>query len=384
MNVTIKLALPLMLLSLTACQANPVCSNETCGDGTVCNADTGQCEVGEDPGTETTESTNACTTNADCEDSTQRCDNGECVSNCEGVVCNEAAGEVCDPTSGLCVGGAGACNIDEDCEDGQLCEENVCVGDRYAACDEDAPCSSTLSCRYGVGFSFCVETCESNDTCFGYEFCVPEGMPGLQDFTSHCFWNTCAPGGGVNNTMQDAQWLAPCDVAALGDAAGSCYGPFDNGSEEFGWCLAQRGGAALGEDCLQEARQGDAMACSEGICAFGSNVCSNICGIDDGLACSESGDSACYPQASPNGVCYPTVENPPGLGEPCSGDGDLMPCQDDLLCGYPNGDPNEPMACVEICDSKAAVGGPASCQEGQTCYIFDTVNTPRAGICITL
>jgi hypothetical protein len=184
--------------------------------------------------------------------------------------------------------------------------------------------------------------------------------------------------------MQDTDWLAPCDVAAAGDGEGFCYGPYFNGTEDFGYCIAHRGGAALGEACSSEARQGDALACSEGLCAYGSNICSNICSIDDGIACSESGDAACYPQAAANGVCYPTVDNPPGLGEACSGDSDVMPCQDDLLCGYPNGDPNEAMACVEICDSRAAVGGPASCQEGQTCYVFDSANNPRAGVCITL
>ncbi|MBT6179426.1 MAG: hypothetical protein HOI23_19445, partial [Deltaproteobacteria bacterium] len=223
MNIFVKLAFLLMLACLTACQSDSGCSVDTCGDGTVCNADTGQCEIGDDSADD---STNTCTTDADCSDSTQRCDNGECVAKCKDVVCNEAAGELCDPTSGLCVGGTGTCNIDEDCEDNQLCEENVCVGGRYAECDEDALCSSALSCRYGIGFSFCVESCESNDTCFGYESCIPEGMPGLQDFASHCFWNTCAPGGGLNNNMQDKEWLAPCDVAALGDEAGVCYGPF--------------------------------------------------------------------------------------------------------------------------------------------------------------
>ena len=379
MKLTTLLSLLILLFVHTGCTSASTCSDDTCGEGTVCNETTGLCEVAtDDPNAQ------SCETDSDCNDATMRCDNSVCVPKCEGVTCNESAGEVCDPTTGDCVGGADSCNIDEDCGDEQVCEENVCVGDRYGDCDESTPCASNLSCHYGVGFSFCVEACETTDQCYGAEFCVPEGMPGLQDFAFHCFVNTCAPGGGVNNNMQDTEWLAPCDVAAFGDGAGVCFGPYNNGFEDFGYCVAQRGSALIGEACSQEARQGDELSCAEGVCAYGTNVCTNTCSIDDGVPCSETGDSACYPSVATNGVCYPTVENPPGLGESCSGDGDVMPCQDDLLCGYPNGDPNEPMACVEICDSMAPVGGPASCQEGQTCYVFDAQVNPRAGVCITL
>ena len=378
-------SLLLVVLVQTGCTSSTTCSDDTCGEGTVCNASTGLCELADDTGETTESETTSCVTDADCDDATQRCDNGTCVSKCDGVTCNEAAGEICDPTTGLCVGGSGGCNLDEDCGDGQVCEEGLCVGGRYAGCDGQNPCSSKLSCRYGIGFSFCVEACESHDSCFPNEACTPPDLPGFQDFAGHCFWNACAPGGGMNNNMQDREWLERCDVAEPGDNAGIFYGPIFNGTENFAWCLAQRGGAALGEPCSQQARQGDDDACSEGICAYGTNICSPVCGIDDGIACSESGDSACYPQVSPNGVCYPTVANPPGLGEPCTIDSPSgMPCKDDLLCGYPTGDTTEPTVCVEICDSQAAVGGPASCQEGQTCVVFDPNTNPRAGVCLNL
>ena len=381
MKLKYLLSLLVIILVQTGCTSSTTCSADTCGEGTVCNEATGLCEVTEDT---TEQDVTSCETDSDCSDATLRCDNNICVPKCENVTCNEAAGEICDPTSGLCVGGEGACNIDEDCGDEQVCEANLCVGGRYADCDESTPCSSNLNCSYGVGFSLCVEPCGSTDECFGAEFCVPPGMAGLQDFAGHCFVNTCAPGGGANNSMQDTEYLAPCDVTDIGDGAGTCYGPFFNGFEYFGYCVAQRGKATLGEACTQEARQVDATACAEGICALGSNVCSSTCAVGDGIACSESGDSACYPAAAANGVCYPTVENPPGLGEPCSTGGDVMPCQDDLLCGYPNGDPSEAMACVKICDSMAPVGGAASCDEGQTCYVFDSANNPRGGVCINL
>jgi len=232
-----------------------------------------------------------------------------------------------------------------------------------------------------VGFSYCVPPCETADTCYVTETCVPEGVAGLQDFAFHCFINTCAPGGGIYNNMQDTEWLAPCNVIEVGD--GYCLGPYNNGTENFGYCYATRGGAALGEDCLYGSFQGEDLSCAEGFCAYGLNKCVSTCTVDDGIACSETGDSSCYPLAATNGICYPAIENAPGLGEPCNTDSELMPCGDDLLCGYPNGDLDEDMACVEICDSQAPVGGAASCQEGQTCYVYDAENNPRAGVCIT-
>ena len=238
-------SLLLVVLVHTGCTSSTTCSDDTCGEGTVCNASTGLCELADDTGETTESETTSCVTDADCDDATQRCDNGTCVSKCDGVTCNEAAGEICDPTTGLCVGGSGGCNLDEDCGDGQVCEEGLCVGGRYAGCDGQNPCSSKLSCRYGIGFSFCVEACESHDSCFPNEACTPPDLPGFQDFAGHCFWNACAPGGGMNNNMQNREWLERCDVAEPGDNAGICYGPIFNGTENFAWCLAQRGGAAL-------------------------------------------------------------------------------------------------------------------------------------------
>ena len=72
-----------------------------------------------------------CSNDLDCADAdfctNDACDEGTCVNtdvDCEG--------DVCDPADGTCV----ECLIDDDCEEGETCDDNMCVAD---GCPEGTP-----------------------------------------------------------------------------------------------------------------------------------------------------------------------------------------------------------------------------------------------------
>lgn len=87
-------------------------SNDDCGDGQYCNIITRQCET-------------ACEEHADCED-----------------------GFLCHSESGVCIASGAACIDDDGCGDGEVCEDEVCVPEGDASCDDVSDC-------YDLGDFYC-------------------------------------------------------------------------------------------------------------------------------------------------------------------------------------------------------------------------------------
>ena len=218
------------LIALSACSSTDEdtgCTASSCGEGTVCDAATGQCVL---------DDSNDCLDDSECTDGLV-CRNSECVSRCDGVQCS--TGQTCDPTTGLCEddgtgggGGEGDCSSDEDCAaQGVSCIDGACLAGAFADCSQ-FECQDGLNCATGIIGSQCLVPCSEASDCGIIEQCLTDPPVFLAGFRDHCFANTCGPfdqfppGDIRTNILQDAQYLGPCPVS--GDADGGiCWGEFD-------------------------------------------------------------------------------------------------------------------------------------------------------------
>lgn len=276
--------------SAGACVAR--CAGVICPTGSLCEETTGACVA--DPG-------RACTGDPDCGDGTMRCVEGVCVSRCADVVCDEEAGEICDPSTGTCVGGS-SCGDTADCLAGSVCEAGRCVRARFSDCSGGASCAAGLTCVGNGQPSLCTSPCAAITDCAISERCADEGAGAFAGF---CLPNLCRPGGDAFGFFQDAQWLGPCDAAGRGD--GICVGPFGAGDQASGLCMGS-GTAPPGASCSAEATHGEAEACAESVCigatAEQHGTCLVLC-----LQAAEPGSTG----ACPAGACM-AIPSDPHLG----------------------------------------------------------------------
>ena len=325
-----------------------------------------------------------CEADSDCPDGTQRCDNGECVSKCEGVVCDDDVGEICDPTTGACVGGSESCTNDDDCSGGTFCEEEICVNDRLSqACSESSPCAAGLECVAGP-VTMCVEPCTSNADCTTIEYCMtPDFVPiaPMAAFTNYCFPNLCAPGGDQFGVVQDTEYFAECSSKGTEGSTGICVGPIEGLDQ--GICTDIDGGQLpIGSSCDFDADQGSEDTCAGAFCAEPvlDGTCSELCTVLGEPTCQSGvlGTNTCLPSfsggtGSGNGLCIPSL-NPSDAGATCDpGENGVNaaggPCVDGYGCGpadFANLESGE-FACSQWCNP-ASAEGESDCAEGETCY----------------
>ncbi|RMG20431.1 MAG: hypothetical protein D6729_02870 [Deltaproteobacteria bacterium] len=315
------------------------CAGVICGSGETCNPQTGQCES----------SGGSCTVDADCADNTQRCDNGTCVSKCEGVVCDTTRGQTCEPTTGQCVGGSTGCTTDADCDQqaGEVCDTTAgeCKGGPFFSCTSDPmACATGYDCvNLGRQGSVCLKSCADATECTGLVDTCVVGTGSVID--GYCFLNFCRPGGDPQDpTVQDAQYLGPCDAAATGD--GVCVGPLDDQQgnlQDYGLCFGS-GQAGLLQPCNLNAGDGDALACAAGyICGTdGSSddgLCVELCSVRDAKTCQDMdigngpAPAACQPVWEFNGACLPSSGG--AEGSSCDPMAQSLPCADGLTCDAP-------------------------------------------------
>lgn len=344
------------------------CEGVVCRSGFVCETDTGDCVADPD---------RACASDADC-DETQRCDGEVCVSRCAGVTCNEEAGEVCNPSTGACVG-SNRCEVATDCPgEAQVCEGSYCVGGNLADCSARQACAAGLDCVGTAGFMRCLAPCEATTDCLVHERCVLDDGGQVGSFANHCLINFCRPGGDEYGFYQDAEYMGACDANGSGD--GICIGPFP-GEGESGACFGS-GTAAAGAGCSATASHGDAQACSAGYCAGaeddGMGNCLAFCSLFDGTSCDPIStiSTACYPVWGVNGLCAPQVADPAAVGEACVQVGFQLACEEEAAC-LPDGDAS---SCQALCDVDAEAGAAGSCATG-TCELLQPGANLHLGAC---
>ncbi|MBT6435343.1 MAG: hypothetical protein HOK28_19765 [Deltaproteobacteria bacterium] len=330
-----------------------------------------------------------CEADSDCPDGTQRCDNGECVPKCEGVVCNEDIGEICDPTTGACVGGSDTCETSDDCSGGQICEEGLCVLSRLSDCTGGKACAAGLDCVEGP-VSLCVAPCADHTACSIFEYCMtPDMVPiaPMAAFTNYCFPNLCNPGGDAFGVFQDTPYNGPCDVVEDGDGAGRCIGPIDENIQ--GICADFQGQLGIGESCDAAALQGSENTCLDSFCAEPvlGGTCSQLCNVTEGATCEAGtlGATSCLPSFTEgNGLCIPGLAMAEAgascTADPATGLNSGGPaCVDGYACV--STDPSsEDQVCVAWCNPNAAEGEANGCSETEICF---TEGAPDGtGVCI--
>jgi len=241
------------------------------------------------------------------------------------------------------------CVVDADCDDGNVCTDDTCVGgacqytNNTVACDDGLYCTLTDTCSGGscVGSG---DTCpgqmcdEVGDVCAD---CLVDGDcdDGLYcNGVETCVGGVCQPGAAV-----DCGDLVGCTDDSCNETTDSCDnvandancgdGLYCNGVETCDPVLDCQAGTTV--DC------GDLVGCTDDSCNETTDSCDNItndanCG--DGLYC--------------NGVetCDPVLDCQAGTAVDC---GDLVGCTDD--------------SCNETTDSCDNLANDANCGDGLYC-----------------
>jgi len=215
------------------------------------------------------------------------CEQNVCVPDVECNVDQDCdAGEIC--VVNLCVPDV-ECNVDQDCIDGEVCVANECVPD--VECNIDQDCAAGEVCTGNV----CVPgvECNVNQDCPVGEICVAkECVPDVE-----CNVDQDCPAGEIcfaNECMPDVE----CNIdqeCALGEicAANECMlniecsvdGDCDAGERCEGNTCVPDIECSLDQDC------DDDNQCTVGLCDTGAGVCTNT-ELQDGTVC-DNGNGVC-------------------------------------------------------------------------------------------
>jgi len=417
-----------------ACEAMPaneggICNdNNTCTNNDVCTSGvcTGTPIAGCDP----------CSVAADCDDGNLCTDDschpaGVCIHSNNSAACNDGQfctatdvcsagscvgtgdpcpGQLCDETNNVCVD----CLVHADCDDGNICTTDVCVG---GACQHNP---NTLACNDGL---FCTlsdqcsgGTCVgSGDSCPGQlcnestNTCVDCLTNADCDDGDVCTTDTCSAGScGYTNNM------LPCNDGLFCTANDNCAGgvcvgagdpcPGQLCSEKFNACV----------ECLGVADCDDGNVCTNDTCTVGNcGYTNNTLPCDDGLFCTDTdtcSGGACVGSGDP---CAPALlcdegtnscvecfsaldcdDDNPCTNDACLGGGicqnanNTSPCSDGLFCTLNDvcsggvcvggGDPCPGEFCNETTNTCVDCFVHADCNDGNVC----TTDTCNAGACV--
>ncbi len=410
-----------------ACQEG-VCSPGTplnCNDGNPCTHDL--CEVGvgcqNEPNSDPCNDGNPCTTKDFCSD-------GECLSQtaldcddnnpCTDDTCDIAGGCIhtanaapCDDGSlctqvdlciaGQCIGGqwldcnddnlctddmcdgdvgclhtfnSAPCNDGNSCSTVDLCQEGLCTGTAPLVCDDANPCTDdTCSPGEGCQFSPNAAACDDANACTKDDQCnAGKCLPGLAidcDDSNLCTTDTCSPATGCIHTPN----AAPCDdgnACTTNDVcgAGSCAGLVPVSCNDQNPCTDDSCDEVLG--CQFQANQAncdDANPCTTiDLCVNGTCTGKGLLDCDDDNVCTDDvcdPESGCIHQLNTapcddGDVC--TTKDACQLGE-CVGSGALN-CNDGNICTDDSCDPD--VGCLQVANSQPCDDS-NKCTEDDTC-----------------
>ena len=321
-----------------SCAGTPIpgcggCNGDaSCDDGVKCTQDVckgGVCAHFEIPGCGMPQ---PCQNDAQCEDGDlctfNACAAGICLTS--GVTC--PAGEpctvgTCDPKTGQCVltkvpGCGGLCQVDNQCNDGNLCTADVCKGGQCVSfpnvgCASPDPCV-LASCNPKTGQCDlaknpdCGGMCKTDAQCSDGNLCTQE----------YCKGGMCISGPSVGCASPD-----PCLAASCNPKTGQCmFTPIPG---------------CGGTGCMSDAACNDGLVCTQDLCVFGANGM-GMCMHQPNLAISSK--QCCDPNSQmmfcndgnpcTQDVCGPNFECAylpvPGCGGPgCKAD---FQCDDGLIC----------------------------------------------------
>jgi len=225
--------------------------------------------------------------------------------------------------------GAGryACSSDNDCPNGEKCDENrECIGrPDWATCSSSSDCPSGYDClaKWSTGAHVCQRVCKSVDDCIG----------GFRCQSGHCVPNYCSPYGRKPWDKLPVQtvnyFLGPCSAHNAGSDDGTCVGPLDPGSglvqdssDYIGLCYLA-GTVSPGLDCVENVLNVDVSGncvqgefCGVSIPGYHVAKCRRLCGPRQQFCPSGEG---CWLVWGSNGICVPQHTGWPDLdaGAPC-------------------------------------------------------------------
>ncbi len=373
----------------TACS-----SDDQCGDGEVCDTDSGVCRDG-------------CAGDGDCDANSQCGDGGFCEprQDCDADNACAGADEACNTCVGRCElvdAGARPCQTDTNCFVEEFCDpcRSICrpQGQRCDPCTDDAECGGAgdLCLDFNVGGSFCGTECAGNADCprgficsetgDGASQCVPASgdcadpaqcdddgdcPAGQRCGTQGACVEGCTPGTCPNDQVCDAGSCVPpcasdadCPDGAECQPDGTCRIP--------GGCLTSRDcpdpgtycntsvqmcepGCELDSDCpslqICSANQCRTRPCDGNyLCAFGQ-----VCDFDTGQCvtaegpycdpCDAEGSDQCG--GEPNQCLRIQDEEGNPVGDFCG-----VGCDPDNIDACPVG-----YSCVELMDQNMQVTG---------------------------
>ncbi len=345
-----------------------VCSNPAVTDGTGCTDDGSTC-------TDDVCTTGACThppvaDGTSCDD-TLHCNGAD---TCAAGACTDHAGDpctlpdLCSEAMDACV----ECLIDANCDDSNVCTDDVCsLGvcfntSNLATCDDGLFCTATDTCSggncIGVGNPCGGQACdEGTDACVD---CL--NAADCNDFNV-CTDDACTVGACqyTNNTdpCDDGLFCTGADTCAGGTCSNNAGDPCtlpDLCSEGLDACV----------ECLINSDCDDANVCTDDVCSLG--VCfntSNLAACDDGLFC--NGADTCS-----GNTCSVHAGAPCGA-QLCDEAGDAcVDCLADGDCDDGNGCTNNTCA-AGVCQT---ANNTAACDDGLFCNGADTCS---GGSCST-
>jgi hypothetical protein len=343
-----------------------VCGQDACGTS-VCNVNTGQCEVStvKDNTTLCREAAGVCDVAEYCDGLHTYCPNDTKIP--QGTVCRNTAGvcdvaEVCNGTSNdcpadgfrqntfQCRASAGVCDVAEFCSgssaacpddglrpSGFECRASVGVCDvaetctgTSAACPADQFAGTNTVCRASAGVCDVAETCTGNSAAcpadqLAGNTTVCRAAAGVCDVAETCTGNsiTCPADGFKPSTVECRASAGICDVAE------SCTGtsaacPADGFKPSTVECRASAGVCDVAESC-----SGSSAACPANRFVSAGTVCRSAAGVCD-VAESCTGNSAACPAdakrsastvcRAASGVCD-VAETCNGTSNDCPDDG---------------------------------------------------------------
>jgi hypothetical protein len=377
------------------CTINDVCANGTCAGtpvecppGEQCDAADGQCK--------------ACLENADCNDNnvctTDTCNAGVCtytpnsqscndgrfctaIDTCSGGECvgsgDRCPGQLCNETTDSCV----QCLSASDCNDNNICTDNVCSSGTCQYPPNTVPCPDGLFCN-------------GNEVCGG-GVCQPGTPPNCSDGVG-CTTDTC---NETTDSCDHTPHNAACDDTLFCTGVETCHVTLgcqpgtppvcDDGVP----CTIDTCDPGL-DECLFTP---DDDSCDDGQFCNGTETCHATAGCQNGTP----PDCSSLNGPCTNGVCDETsdacVAQPKPLHTPCDDGqhctvGDSCNATGSCSINTPRDCSAQSGPCTDgVCDeaNDACVAQPkplhTPCDDGQHCTVGDScnatgscsINTPR-------
>ena len=351
-----------------------------CNDGNLCTDDSCQPETGctFEPNQEPCNDGDTCTT-------TDNCSGGACVGagelECDdGNLCTD---DLCQPAVG-CVHSynLAPCDDDNQCTTGDQCSGGKCQSSGILECEDGNPCTIN-SClpAQGCAVQNADIACNDGDPCTLNDHCVEglcvSGVAQQCDDGNVCTSDSCLADGSclhepLAGDCNDGNQCTAQDECVDGECKGITPLDCDDGN------LCTTDGCSPAQGCVHTL---NSNPCDDGdLCTTGDHCHLGECISSDTLACNDNNDctdDSCLPQA---GCTFAPNTDPCDDGSVCTqGDacangwckpGQYKDCNDGKLCTDDSCDPEQ--GCLNVDNN-------ALCDDGDECTVGDIC---QDGVCI--